>query len=772
MSQKIHDGEIDAAEASSQLAAEGVHISARVLALKAATTPGESPVKAGAALKLSQATERSVANQVRDLRKHDLTVTKPTILAMVNAEIKGTTEEKLFPEGATDGWYYGFLDRNDMNGADTKPLESDRDLWLTSTVRATVNPGALPSTHSCSMLPPRAQNAEKQYDIWAAIAVRNGMAEWAPKFDRSKPYDEMIIWYPEGLKRLVSMDETDVRTDQTKRGHGQAARGVLAQAPGSRCGHSHGKRGRKPAEQGPSDDSGEPSAKRPKASAHRGGFAGSKEGGKDGSYEGEIDKGNALATKSASKISFAGGTRGDSKSLSPHIMSDHPLSPEELDHGPVGTARDTSTGEIIPASFNVNSSGGMLEDDMIMWLDRIAAPSTGCTPTNRGMQCVDGLGQHHSYKVIKRSIEIGLDVALRFPHGSSRGQHEDFEHFSHFRPAHETAKNQVQIQKFQEMRAKAARDGREPSRAELMAASVLTDEDSLRAARIPWQEAFADWRVERGWAEEGVVPFTRKLMWDLKKEEDARGVVASRVPPVDVSGFGITPAETSTALVPAAGTVAMASGAAWDEGIHEEVQRLLRNEIGDPTLNVAPVPPPKRKPKLTSALLFKLPGGATGETGRQLIRAKEVERQLAVARTEHNKEKTKARTAKRADSDWLVAQGALDDLEAAKFDLKGLSKPQLQSLVRALQVGNANGKKDALRALLVERFGTLSRDQFAAIKATVCRGVAVAALPAPQQVQGTPLALPAPALAAAKALSGPSSESPVPLALSRPRRGQ
>ena len=36
----------------------------------------------------------------------------------------------------------------------------------------------------------------------------------------------MIIWSPEGLSKLISMDETDVRVDQTKRQKTPAARSV------------------------------------------------------------------------------------------------------------------------------------------------------------------------------------------------------------------------------------------------------------------------------------------------------------------------------------------------------------------------------------------------------------------------------------------------------------------------------------------------------------------------------------------------------------------
>eukprot|EP00966_Prymnesium_polylepis_P173880 4022766-Prymnesium_polylepis.1 len=428
------------------------------------------------------------------------------------------------------------------------------------------------------------------------------MAAYNPMFDPEKPYDEMIIWFPEGLKRLISMDETDVRTDQAKRGKSVATRSVIVNAPGSRRGHSKGKSGKKAA-----------------ATSHRGGYAaGSKQvGGKQGLPAGKLDTASAIATKSAGKISFAGATRGDGKALSPHIMSDHPLSTEELGSAPCGTALDSS-GKLVPATFNVNTSGGMLEDDMVMWMTDTAIPSTTVTPEQRGMACFDGLGQHHAFKVVQVADKGGFDIALRFPHGSSRGQHEDFEHFQTFRKKHEDAKIRQQVVQFQEARAAAAAACREPTRAELLKAAVLTNAASLRCAKQAWEESFAEEKVQRGWREEGVVPFTRKLMWDLRAEEKALGIKVSAVPPVDVSAFNLPPAPatatatvTALALAPRAGTAltaAQPAQPAWDEGIDEEVGQLLRAEVGDAALNVAPVPAPKNLPKLGSALLFKLAG--------------------------------------------------------------------------------------------------------------------------------------------------------------------
>jgi hypothetical protein len=777
---KIAAGKLTPDEAHDLLEAEGVHVSANVLAKKAKLAPGASPVKTGPGGKLDYDLKKQVHDEITVLRAHDLPVTKEMVKVMVLSKLTDEEQQKLFPKGVTNRVYYGFLDDFDLNTEETKPLESARDLWLTSKVCREPNPNIFRATHILPRLasPPdpdrararvvraRTQNAAMQYQIWADLAVKNGMAVRNPFFKEEEPYSEVIIWTPEGLDRLVSMDETDVRTDQSKRGKSQATRSVTVNKPGSRRGHSKGKRG------APSKNAAK--------TAHRGGRAsGSKRaGGKDGLAPGQLDRGDALATKSSSKISFAGGTLGNRKALSPHIMANHPLTTEELDSAPVGTARDAD-GLNIPATFNVNTSGGMLEDDMLMWLEQIAAPAARPTPQARGILCLDGLGQHHTFKVVQKSDSLNFDIALRFPHGSSRGQHEDFEHFAYFRPAHEDAKIAAQVRQFQAARAKAAKEGREPSRAELVAAATLTDAQSLAAAKEPWMEAFKEERVKNGWANEGVVPFTRKLFWDLKKEEEAMGIKPSNVPPVDLSGFNVpTPtaahAAPSTALVAAgaAGVVAAPcaapASAAWDEGIDVEVERLLRAEVGDPNLGVPPVPPPKAQPKLGSSLLFKLPGGVTGELGKKLVRAKEVERRLNIARKKYREEKRGGRDALRADNDWSVAAAALKELEASAFELKGLKLPQLQSLVRVLKVGKGNGTKGASILLLQAKFGDITKAQFKALCTTVHRGVAQVdlAMAAPER-----LALPQAPPQLAGAPPAPAEDSSAPLALRKPRRG-
>lgn len=148
-------------------------------------------------------------------------------------------------------------------------------------------------------------------------------------------------------------------------------------------------------------------------------------------------------------------------------------------------------------------------------------------------------------------------------------------------------------------------------------------------------------------------------------------------------------------------------------------------------------------PKLTSALLFKVPGGVSGEIGKKLARAKETERRLNIARTKANGEARDVTKKKTDNSDWSVAAGAPNLIKGNNYKLDGLKKPQLQSLVRALKVGKAVGSKGELQGLLVDKFGDLTAAQFSAIELAVQRGAALTLLP---PAQGAGSGDPAPAL--------------------------
>ena len=134
MTYKIQQGLITPAEAVVLLANEGVFLSEQVLRKKATSVPGLSPTKAGQPL-LSNETMDKIHDEIVMFRKHDITVPKTLVFAVANSMIAGTPEAASFKNGqVTNKWYYHFLDAYDMTVGDTKPLESDRDSWLTSNV--------------------------------------------------------------------------------------------------------------------------------------------------------------------------------------------------------------------------------------------------------------------------------------------------------------------------------------------------------------------------------------------------------------------------------------------------------------------------------------------------------------------------------------------------------------------------------------------------------------------------------------------------------------
>ena len=84
--------------------------------------------------------KKRVHDEISVLRAHDLPVTKAMVKVMVMSRLTDEQQQEIFPNGVTDWVYYQFLDDFDLNTEETKPLESARDLWLTSKVIANRSP--------------------------------------------------------------------------------------------------------------------------------------------------------------------------------------------------------------------------------------------------------------------------------------------------------------------------------------------------------------------------------------------------------------------------------------------------------------------------------------------------------------------------------------------------------------------------------------------------------------------------------------------------------
>ena len=70
------------------------------------------------------------------------------------------------------------------------------------------------------------------------------------------------------------------------------------------------------------------------------------------------------------------------------------------------------------------------------------------------------------------------------------------------------------------------------------ARAVLTPEDLMDCLREPWEKAFSAENVASAWKRDGIVPFTRKVYWDVRLEWEAREQRIAAVAGAAIAGPG------------------------------------------------------------------------------------------------------------------------------------------------------------------------------------------------------------------------------------------
>ena len=622
----------------------GVTVTEKTLRKRAKTAPGKSPVRPGPEQLLTHDQETNIRRKIEVWRSIPLPVTYPSWCSMVEEEIAygsrlheawmATTDHRRF--------YQSFLNHMDGTTGNLEALDDSRALWETSA------------------------NAFKQLDVLAEMALRNGMADANPAFRPDVPYSEPIIWREDGLARLGSIDETDVRTDQSKRQKSAAARSIILHEAGTSPGVGS-KRKRDVHQHRPAEAT-------------------------------VVDDAQRLSTKSARKMSWAGGSTGKGKSFGPFIISDQSLSIGELKAAPRGTVcvldtceQSPTCGQVIqqPAEYTISDSGGMEAPQWEACVQKTVIPALGVTPERRGILCADGLGQHHRYRAVMRAKASGLDVALRFPHGSRRNQKEDFENFSDFKPAHEQAKITKQKQKVSAVTDAAREAGREPTLSELRKAAVLTNEESMAAAIAPWEKAFREEKNMNGWAEEGIVPFTRKLAWDMLKEEQAKGI---KVPPVPDSAELLSRMGLNPLLGPGSLNAHVVIDDRSPEQLDARFERLVLAEME----RLKPLPRSEWQSctmRITSADLFKLGGSASGPAAIAILETREVSNE-AIKRLTAEAKETRDESARSKEIEYFhLASGLLSELQRQHLNVSVIELATV-SVLKALVTLLPDGKKD------------------------------------------------------------------------------
>ena len=146
--------------------------------------------------------EKEIASAVRNLRSRDMLVFPEDVKAWCKELVEGTPYHNNFlgDDGkerptAYDGWYRGFLERNNFLTGPMRPLEMTRAEWFT------------------------AENLAKYYEVAKGVLLKAGVAELNPSYDPSLEYsEEILITHPE---RICSYDETKVELDCTSGGKGK-----------------------------------------------------------------------------------------------------------------------------------------------------------------------------------------------------------------------------------------------------------------------------------------------------------------------------------------------------------------------------------------------------------------------------------------------------------------------------------------------------------------------------------------------------------------------
>jgi hypothetical protein len=150
----------------------------------------------------------------------------------------------------------------------------------------------------------------------------------------------------------------------------------------------------------------------------------------------EEDNGEAIVTKSSFSPSDACGRLGDGRALPVYIVY------ASGDNYKATWAPDISTpyimgkdGQPLQWRYKSNLKGSFNEEFCKDYIEKVLKPALGyhlprdTHPGEEGVIVVDGVGSHLRYNVIKKNIELGMEIFLRVPNLSFVLQGEDTVNF-------------------------------------------------------------------------------------------------------------------------------------------------------------------------------------------------------------------------------------------------------------------------------------------------------------------------------------------------------
>ena len=365
------------------------------------------------------------------------------------------------------------------------------------------------------------------------------------------------------------------------------------------------------------------------------------------------DEGKTLAHKGGPSATVVGGSTAAGDSLPCHlIFSSKLMQPGWTLNMPVSTLIDTSVNppKPFPTTFHCNETGTMEHTTgCVRYFEQNVFPTYAAVdqpvcPVDPILAVTNGHGSHLSFEFLEFCRRKGIILVLRTPHSTNVSQGEDTVKFPCFKTGYRKRKHEVLYQKI------------------LTGVYRLSLHDLGNIIKGPWEEAFSRDKNHKAWASIGVVPFDRRVMWDLRAKETRRAAASLKVdldPKVLNVHCMLAPREVQ------------------NEGVEEEDT--------------------VRRTRVTSAQVFAS-GPATSNTFFALVkenRAKvEAERLEAETRRQHRDEEA----SRKHTAACILAVNLVPTLTAAPMVAK-LSVPALASILLLLKLPPLKGKSNMVLAV-------------------------------------------------------------------------
>ena len=220
-----------------------------------------------------------------------------------------------------------------------------------------------------------------------------------------------------------------------------------------------------------------------------------------------------IVNKCSANLTQVGGSAGDGKALPQMaIVPGKSLDPLITKNSPKSHFVDENNESgYLTTIYSANESGGMTDDMGAVYLDKVIFPALKPTMEDPMILICDGHGSHLTYSFLQKCHGEGetpiVYLVLRPPHTSHRLQCEDVINFAVYKPLVAKKRTAVFMQRVLAKNCPKSRN--------------LNLRDTNEISADAWEKSFSEENNLKAWSVCGLIPFTRRPMWDLHEEEKA-----------------------------------------------------------------------------------------------------------------------------------------------------------------------------------------------------------------------------------------------------------